>query len=135
MPNRWSPLSRDLHMFKTTGFVSMVMAIAMTIAPGIMTVGAERNSVKMHVVEITGFKFVPDSINVSPGDTITWVNRDIVPHTATGVNGSWGTGLLNQNESKSIVFSKNMASAYACRFHVNMTGTVALVNRVEPGGI
>ena len=122
-------------MFKTTQLVSMVMAIAMTIAPDMMTSSAEEYSAKTHVVEITGFEFVPESIDVSPGDTVTWVNRDIVPHTATSVDGSWDTGALNQNASKSIVVSQDMTAAYICRFHVNMTGTVALVSRVNSGGI
>lgn len=118
-------------MFKTTQLVSMVMAIAMTIAPGMMSASTAQYSVKKHVVEITGLEFVPNTIDVSPGDTITWMNRDIVPHTATSVDGSWDTGVLNQNESKSVVVSQNMTSAYLCRFHVNMSGTVVLANRVE----
>ena len=34
------------------------------------------------VVEITGFKFVPERPALVPGDIVTWVNKDIVPHTA-----------------------------------------------------
>ena len=79
-----------------------------------------------HVVEITGFAFVPDNLQVKAGDTITWVNRDIVPHTATGQNNDWDTGTLLQNESRTISVSSAMSTDYFCRFHLNMTATVSL---------
>lgn len=118
-------------MFRTTQLVSMVMAVAVTIAPCMMSASTVEYSVKKHVVEITDLEFVPNTIHVRPGDMITWVNRDIVPHTATSVDGSWDTGVINQDESKSVVVSLNMTSAYLCRFHVNMSATVVLADRVE----
>ena len=30
-----------------------------------------------------GMRFHPDDLTVAPGETITWVNEDLVPHTAT----------------------------------------------------
>lgn len=82
-----------------------------------------------HVIEIFGLKFVPDNVDAQPGDTVTWVNRDIVPHTATGRDGSWDTGTLAKNESTSIVVAEGMASAYFCRFHPNMTATITTKNK------
>ena len=77
-----------------------------------------------HQVEITNFEFVPATINAKPGDTITWINRDIAPHTATAAGGSWDTGSISMNESKSLVVTADMVSAYICRFHPNMKGSV-----------
>lgn len=82
-----------------------------------------------HVIEISGLKFVPDNVDAQPGDTITWVNLDIVPHTATSKDGSWDTGTLAKNESKSLVVAEGMASAYLCRFHPNMTATITTKNK------
>ena len=82
-----------------------------------------------HVIEITGLKFVPEVVDVQPGDTITWVNRDIVPHTATSNDGSWDTGTLAKNESKSLVVSDEMASAYFCKFHPSMTAKITTALR------
>lgn len=80
-----------------------------------------------HQVEIKGFLFVPDSIDVKPGDTITWTNRDLVPHTATGSDKSWDTGLINKDESKSIVVSPGMDSDYFCLFHPTMIAKVVVI--------
>lgn len=80
-----------------------------------------------HQVEIKGFLFVPDSIDVKPGDTITWTNRDLVPHTATASDKSWDTGLINKDESKSIVVSPGMDSDYFCLFHPTMVAKVEMI--------
>ncbi len=84
-----------------------------------------------HVVEITGFKFIPEKIEVRPGDTITWINRDIAPHTATSTDGSWDTGMLELNESKTLTVGKHMTSAYFCQFHREMTATVNISKQIE----
>src|SRR3712207_496669 len=38
-------------------------------------------------VEIRNNAFVPAQLNVAPGTTVTFVNRDTVPHTVTADNG------------------------------------------------
>ena len=82
-----------------------------------------------HVIEITGMKFIPENVDAMPGDTITWVNRDFVPHTATGKDGSWDTGTLAKDESKSLVVTEGMTAAYFCKFHPNMTATITTKNK------
>lgn len=73
-----------------------------------------------HVVEIVGFKFIPKSLAVKAGDTITWINKDIAPHTATADDSSFDTGELKQNESGSITVSSDQTISYFCRFHPTM---------------
>ncbi|HMB48325.1 MAG TPA: cupredoxin family copper-binding protein [Afifellaceae bacterium] len=73
-----------------------------------------------HEVEIKAFKFVPATLKVSPGDTITWTNRDLVPHTATAHDKSWDTGRIERGKSASITCRQGMATAYFCRFHPAM---------------
>ena len=52
-------------------------------------------------VEIDNFAFVPHGQRIIVGDTITWTNRDAVPHTSTSDNGVWNSGNLVQNQSYS----------------------------------
>ena len=79
-----------------------------------------------HRVVITNFAFEPEVVKAKAGDTITWINRDIAPHTATGDDGTWSTGTLNKDESTSIVVGVDMEAGYFCRFHPNMKGSVAI---------
>src|SRR5204862_476961 len=47
---------------------------------------------RTHTVEIRGMEFHPAELTVAVGDTIVWINRDIVPHTATAGGGAGSQG-------------------------------------------
>ena len=57
-----------------------------------------------------GFKFAPDVQSAKTGDRITWVNNDIVPHTATALDKSWDTGTIPKGGSKTVTVTD------ACRW-------------------
>lgn len=73
-----------------------------------------------HTIEIRKMVFVPASLKVKAGDTVVWVNRDIVPHTASASDGSWDTGLIASNQTKSIVITSDTAIWYFCQYHPSM---------------
>ena len=79
-----------------------------------------------HLVEIGGFEFQPSRLSVHPGDTVTWVNNDIAPHTATADDNSWDTGAIRTNERVSLPVTQDMVLAYYCRFHPVMTGRLEM---------
>ncbi|MBO6726594.1 MAG: cupredoxin family copper-binding protein [Rhizobiaceae bacterium] len=73
-----------------------------------------------HLVTIERFKFEPAELSVSVGDTITWTNADIAPHTATAEDGNWDTGTIKKGEAISITVAPGMTGGYFCRFHPAM---------------
>lgn len=75
---------------------------------------------KIHFIEISELRFIPDNLPVKPGDTVTWINRDIVPHSATAIDNSWDTGTINLGESRSIVVTQKFNLRYFCPFHPSM---------------
>lgn len=79
-----------------------------------------------HRIEIGDFKFSPERLEVSAGDTITWINHDITPHTATAADGSWDTGELVRGGEASIVVSADMAPEYFCAFHPMMKAHLSI---------
>lgn len=86
----------------------------------IISNNASAHSPVEHRVEITGFSFAPDKLSVRSGDTITWVNHDIAPHTATADDETWDTGEISRGEKKSLFVTDDMSSTYFCRFHPMM---------------
>ena len=73
-------------------------------------------------VEIHQFKFAPAEIEVAVGDTVTFTNLDLVPHTATGEG--FDTGTLKKGESKEITFTEAGDFPYLCTLHRHMKGRV-----------
>ena len=71
-------------------------------------------------ITITRFKFVPDTLDVHLGDTITWLNKDIAPHTATANDDSWTTDELGKKQSQSLTVTAEMSGDYYCVYHPHM---------------
>ncbi|MBR0933956.1 cupredoxin domain-containing protein [Bradyrhizobium jicamae] len=61
----------------------------------------------------------PSEVSARVGDTIEWVNRDIVAHTATARNGDFDV-MLAPKKTGSAVLKKPGTVDYYCRFHPNM---------------
>jgi len=77
-----------------------------------------------HVVVIKDFVFSPKVVSVKPGDTITWVNEDIAPHTATAIDESWDTGEIKFGESASVEVTEGMEAQYFCVYHPMMKASI-----------
>ena len=76
-----------------------------------------------HTVEIRGMEFHPAELTVAVGDTVVWINRDLVPHTATGAGKTkWDTGQLAQGDSGRYVARVAGTVSYVCTFHPTMRG-------------
>ena len=77
------------------------------------------------VVGIRDFAFVPDTIRVRPGATITWVNcEEKTAHTTTSDGGVWSSPLLAPGESFSHTYDQPGSFPYHCSPHPFMKGTV-----------
>ncbi len=109
--NRRTVLTGSVTAYAVTGFG---LANATTLIP------------TKHTVVIKKFKFIPDRINVRVGDTIEWINQDIVPHTATADAGDWDTKKLKKGESNSVEVTADMTTSYFCVFHPKMKGEIAI---------
>jgi plastocyanin len=78
-------------------------------------------------VEIEAFCFDPTVLYADPGDTVTWTNRDGVPHNVGGANMAWGSfEQLRRGESISHAFSERGVYSYVCSLHPGMVGTVVV---------
>lgn len=87
---------------------------------------APEGAPRRHVVEISGFAFTPKTLEVAVGDTVVWMNRDFVPHTATATDGAWDTGEISGNASRSHVARERGRYEYVCELHPSMTATLVV---------
>ncbi|HBY93881.1 MAG TPA: hypothetical protein DEP84_07890, partial [Chloroflexi bacterium] len=90
-------------------------------------------SPKAASVAMTNFAFVPQTITVKVGTTVTFVNQGQAPHTATGDHQEFSTGIVTSGESRTITFNQAGTFPFFCEFHggrggQGMSGTII----VEP---
>ncbi|HET9477109.1 MAG TPA: plastocyanin/azurin family copper-binding protein [Dehalococcoidia bacterium] len=69
--------------------------------------------------------FMPTVVRVDVGAPVTWTNNDKVPHTFTGVSGSFGDYKEHvAGQSVSYSFEKSGVYPYFCALHPGMVGAV-----------
>lgn len=77
-------------------------------------------------IDIMDFSFSPATVTVPAGTTVTWYNRDSVPHTATSRTPLFDSGRLSRDESFSYTFSQTGSYEYYCTIHPYMTGNIVV---------
>jgi amicyanin len=75
-------------------------------------------------VKIDNFKFGPEDLTVAVGTTVTWTNRDDIPHTVVSTTGAFKSKVLDTDEKFSFTFTKAGTYDYFCSVHPKMTGKV-----------
>ena len=76
------------------------------------------------MVEIKGFSFQPSTVTIKKGETVSWVNQDMVGHSVTADDNKWDTGVFEKGEVKSITFDTAGTFTYHCTPHSNMKATI-----------
>jgi len=71
--------------------------------------------------------FDPAVLEVARGDTVIWINHDIVPH-ATAATGSpgWDTGTLTRGQEGRYVPRRGGKVPYICTLHPTMRGILII---------
>jgi len=79
------------------------------------------------VVQVTIEKvaFGPVPAGLAVGDTIEWVNKDVFDHTTTARSSAWDV-VIPAGKTVRVVMKEAGTFEYYCKFHPNMTGTVAV---------
>jgi plastocyanin len=75
-------------------------------------------------VKIDNFSFGPGTLTVPVWTTVTWTNRDDIPHTVVSTEGAFKSKVLDTDEKFSFTFSKAGTYPYFCSIHPKMTGKV-----------
>jgi amicyanin len=68
--------------------------------------------------------FIPGEITVVPGTTVTWVNKEAMPHTVVDLNKGFRSKTLAKDASFSFTFATAGNYDYLCSIHPNMKGKV-----------
>jgi plastocyanin len=110
-------------------------------APGVsVSSGYRETKASSGTMEVTmkgsgHYKFVPRTLKISTGDTVTWTNRSNASHDATEKNNgdSW-TPTLNKGDHASHTFDKAGTFQYYCSFHPYMKATIEVKGSSSGGG-
>lgn len=81
------------------------------------------------VVQIRNFAFLPATVQVKSGGTVTWINCEVAgtpSHTTHNDAGVWSSGLLAPGQGFTHTFAAAGSFPYHCEPHPFMTGGVTV---------
>ncbi|QOZ35520.1 cupredoxin family copper-binding protein [Bradyrhizobium sp. CCBAU 53421] len=74
-------------------------------------------------VHIDNFSFAPNPLDVKVGTTVTWTNRDDIPHTVVCA-GKFRSKTMDTDGTFSFTFTEPGEYKYFCSLHPHMTGSI-----------
>jgi len=78
-------------------------------------------------VSIDNFTFTPKTLTVKAGTTVSWTNKDDIPHGIGSADNAFKKSrALDTDDSFSFTFATPGTYQYFCYLHPHMTGTVVV---------
>ena len=77
-------------------------------------------------VKIDNFTFGPMELTVPVNSTVTWVNKDDIPHTVVATDGAFKSRALDTDQKFSFKFEKAGTYTYYCSVHPKMLGKIVV---------
>jgi amicyanin len=78
-------------------------------------------------VTIDNFFFTPATLTVKAGTTVTWTNKDDIPHGIGSANNAFKKSpALDTDDSYSFTFATPGTYQYFCYLHPKMVGTIVV---------
>lgn len=119
---------------KSKAVIILVVVLLIAAVAGFLIYGNKNNSNNdtngninpgTNSVDITGYAFSPATLTIGVGESVTWTNKDSVPHTITSDSGNeLGSSSLAKDGTYSHAFNTAGTFVYHCALHPNMKGTI-----------
>ena len=104
--------------------VIIAIVLLLTGSPGVRA--NDQPSAANAEVKIDNFSFGPATVTVPVGATVTWTNRDDIPHTVVSTDGVFKSKVRDTDEKFSYTFTKAGTYPYYCSVHPKMTGKIVV---------
>ena len=99
------------------------IAVVATMLLPVAIARAEEAQAKELEIHIDNFVFEPAQLAVKTGTSVTWMNRDDIPHTIVCA-GKFRSKTLDTDDKFTFTFTAAGEYKYFCSLHPHMQGTV-----------
>jgi len=112
--------------------LARILAIALSLAVVSSSIlhptKARSETVKSPSAEVTvdNFTFAPETLTIPVNRTVTWINKDDVPHAIASDDGLFRSKALDTDDKYSYTFTKAGTYSYYCSVHPKMVGEIVV---------
>jgi plastocyanin len=101
------------------------IVLALIVAPlGLASISAHAATSQIVMDKLV---FMPAEAQAKVGDTIEWINKDILAHTATATAGDDWNVIIAPKKTEKLTPQKSGTIDYYCKYHPNMKGRLVVV--------
>lgn len=111
---------------RTAWLAPLIMGVMLMVVAAGVKADEGQGASKAAEVTIDNFSFGPQTLTVPVGTTVTWTNRDDIPHTVVSSDGTFKSKVRDTDEKFSYTFTKAGTYGYFCSVHPKMTGKVVV---------
>ncbi len=117
-----------MHSKRFIPDIAMFAVIAATLVTGV--VRANDPPAAEQQIAIYNYKFSPEVLTVPVGTTVTWTNKDDVPHSVVSSDKHFPqSGGLDTGDHYSYTFSDAGSYEYFCSLHPFMKGKIVVTDK------
>ena len=104
--------------------------LAARVAPAAARTGGQQGA--QVTITIAEFLYLPATVTVQVGDTVTWINTDRAPHTVDSDNTGFNSGNMSQGQRFTYVATTPGTYTYYCVYHPFMRATLIVTDAAAP---
>lgn len=106
--------------------VQLLLALAGTMLVHPTRARSEDANMSPTMVTVDNFTFGPNALTVPVNSTVTWVNKDDVPHVVASNDGLFKSKALDTDDKYTYTFTKPGTYAYYCTIHPKMVAKIVV---------
>ncbi|MGD0149954.1 MAG: cupredoxin family copper-binding protein [Xanthobacteraceae bacterium] len=114
-------------MLRSAISAALIGAAIGTVLAGSVLFARAQTAAAAAAVGIDNFTFNSQTVTVKAGTTVTWTNKDDIPHGIAATNNAFERSpALDTDDSFSFTFTTPGTYQYFCYVHPHMTGTIVV---------
>ena len=107
--------------------VAAALVAAMAVLFAMVALPGWAQDAATSAVSIDNFTFTPQTLTVKAGTTVTWTNKDDIPHGIASDNNAFRRSkALDTDDKFAFTFTTPGTYKYFCYVHPHMTGTIVV---------
>ena len=113
-------------MLRLRSLIIAMLGCALILAVVLRSATASGQAAPTEVTQINvdNFTFSPEMATLPVNGTVTWTNKDDVPHVIASSDGVFRSKGLDTDDHYSFKFTKPGVYSYYCSMHPKMTGKI-----------
>jgi plastocyanin len=108
-----------------------LLFVGVLLVMGVVAVSGCTSQYIANTITIQNTAFSPTTLNIKPGTTVTWINKDNETQDIVSNSGIFDSGNLTTNQSYNYTFNQSGNYPFHSIVNSNLTGTIVVSSTIN----